>query len=73
MRVISGPKARKAKQPPEPKPWGWKNQTGKKFTGQSKRDPHFEEKQEEKIVRAQARKEQLLRQVNLTCSSCRKM
>lgn len=63
VRVISGPKSRKSKETPEPKPWGWKNQGGKKFTSQSKRDPYYDDQKEEKVVRAQARKEQLLKQV----------
>lgn len=66
MRVISGPKNRKSKEPQEPKPWGWKNQVGKKFTAQSKRDPHHTEHQEERIVRTQARKDLLLKQVSST-------
>lgn len=62
VRVISGPKTRK---PAEAKPWGYKNQGGKKFTAQSKRDPYYEARQEQKEERKQARKELLLKQVNM--------
>lgn len=63
VRVISGPKSRKTSEPKEARPWGWKNQVGKRFTAQSKRDPHYGDNKEEKIVRTQARREHLLKQV----------
>lgn len=57
------PKAKKRTEKAEPKPWGWKNQVGKQFTEQSKRDPFYAVRQAEKQERMNARKEQLLKQV----------
>ena len=61
------PKLKKAVRPKaqnpvsEAKPWGYKNNGGKKFTSQSKRDLNYE--QDEKEERKQARTELLLKQV----------
>ena len=61
------PKLKKAVRPKaqkpvsEANPWGYRNNGGKKFTSQSKRDPNYE--QHEKEERKLARTEVLLKQV----------
>lgn len=45
------------------KPWGYKNNSGKKFTVQSQRDLQYKAKQDEKEESKMARKEVLLKQV----------
>lgn len=65
----SEPKAKKRIGKVEPKPWGWKNQVGKQFTEQSKRDPFYSVRQAEKQERINARKEQLLKQVQSSLDS----
>lgn len=63
LRVVSGTRGKKPRKKEEPKPWGWKNQSGKQFKAQSMKDPFYDQKQEERRERVEARKQRLLKQV----------